>query len=378
MPWNPDPKVTINGTDYTGNTLNGAQVTMGRPSFWDQPRAGYATVNLVNYTNASYSIDINQSLVIQIRNSSGTYVTVFTGTVISIDNSVRSSGTYNVVTQQIRAIGPMAKMSRVTMSGTFPKEMDSVRLSSILTASGVSIDTVDSPGVYELQSVSKGTNDCYSFASYYANMTFGYIYETRLGTIGFANETRRNNEYKVIGHLNLPLSTIIGRSVSSSKSLADLSNDISLTWRAGTATDSSTSSITTYGRAAAQIDTELHNSADATFQASKYVAIRSLPKVNLNQFTIQLDLCADALRNSLLSIYLGKAVQIASLPNGISTSTFTGFVENHQFNISENQVSLVIGASDVAYSLNPTRWQDVSAALIWNDVAPTLQWQDYE
>lgn len=378
MPWVADPKVTIGGTDFTGNTLNGVQVSMGRPSFWDQPRAGYATVNIINYTNASYGIDINQTLTVQLKNTSGVYVTVFTGTVISLDNVVTATGSTNVVNQQVRAIGPMAKMSRVLMSGSFPKEFDSTRLSSILTASGVTVDTVDTPGVYELQSVTKDPNDCYSFASYYANMTFGYIYETSSGKVGFANETRRNNELNVIGHLAIPKSTILGRTVSSSKSLSDLTNDVQVTWRSGTATNSSSTSITNYGRAAARIDTELHNSADAAYQAEKYITIRATPQVNLNQFTIQLDVASDSLINSLLAIYIGRAIQITALPNGISQTTFTGFVENHQWFISENQVSLTIGASDDSYSINPTRWQDVNAALTWDGVAPTLQWQDYD
>ena len=53
MPWSPVPKVTIGSTVFTDKTLNGAVVTMGRQSFWEQPRAGNAQVQIINKDNTN-------------------------------------------------------------------------------------------------------------------------------------------------------------------------------------------------------------------------------------------------------------------------------------------------------------------------------------
>lgn len=382
MSWNPDPTVTINGTNFTGSALNGVSVEYGRSSFWDQPRAANCVINLANLNNSNWAIAINNAVTVKVKNSSGTDVTIFTGTVAEISNSVSTSGTTSTtVNQSIRAVGSFAKMSRVlTGDTTWPKELDSARISRIFTASGLSVDTIDTPGIYEFQSISAPLSDCYSFAAKYAQMAFGYIYETRLGQIGYANESRRNVELATNGHTNIPKNVILGRTVSSYLSVTDITNDVSLTWRSGTETYSSPGSISTYGKYGAVIDTELHNLADATFQASRYGALRAVPQTNLSSFTVQLDATTmtNTLRDKLLTVFIGMGVQVDSLPNGILNGSFTGFVEGHRFTVKENQVSLTLTASDSVYSLTPTRWQDVSATLIWNDVNATLQWQDYD
>lgn len=379
MTWNPSPKVTIGGVDFTANALEGVSVTYGRATFWDQPRASYCSINLANLNNTLWTFNINDSIVIQVKDSTGTYVTIFTGYLTTVSNQVTSAGSIaDVVVQRITGIGSLAKMARVRFGGSLPKEFDATRINNILTTSGVSIDTVDS-GVFELQSITKDYADCYQYAAYYAQMAFGYIYETRLGKVGFANESRRNIELNTVGHTNIATNTIIGRTLSSQQSLADLSNDVSLTWRAGTATASNSTSIATYGKAGATISTELHNQADADYQALKYMTLRSFPQTNLNSFVVQLDApdMTSAVLDKLLKVYIGMAIQIDSLPNGVYNGAYNGFVESHTFTINRNQVALSLTTSEQTYSLTPTRWQDVSASLIWSAVDPALQWQDY-
>lgn len=382
MTWNPDPTVTIGGVDFTGNSLNGLTIAYGRQSFWDQPRAATCSITLANLSNANWGLDINDTVTVKVKNSSGTDITIFTGTAAEINNSVIATGSNaTVVGQTIRAIGPFAKMARILTGNTnWPKELDTARISRIFTASGATVDVIDSPGVYEFEAIVAPLGDCYSFASKYAQQAFGYIYETRLGKVGFANETRRNIELATNGHLNIPKNVIIGRSLSSYLSVADITNDISLQWRAGTEYFSATGSISSYGKQSASIDTELHNLADATFQAEKYGALRAFPQTNLSSFTIQLDASTmtSVLLDKLLTIYMGQAIQIDNLPNGILNGSFTGFVEEYRFTLNQNQVALTITASDEIFSLTPTRWQDVNAALQWNAVDPALQWQDYQ
>lgn len=382
MSWNPNATVTIAGVDFTGSALNGVSIEYGRNSFWDQPRVSNCNINLGNLDNSNWNLDINDSVVVKVKDSTNTDVTIFTGSVAEINNNVITSGSNaTTVSQQIRAVGPFAKMSRILTGNTnWPKESDTNRITRIFNASGLTIDTIDSPGIYEFEAYSAPLNDCYSFAAKYAQMAFGNIYETRLGKIGFANESRRTVELSSSGYTVIAKNVILGRSLNSNLSIADITNEVNLTWRSGTVTFNNSTSIGTYGKYSAVIDTELHNLSDAQFQVERYVALRSLPETNLSSFTIQLNASTmtNALLDDLISIYIGMPVQITTLPNGIYNGTFNGFVEGHRFVINENTATLTITASEEIYSLTPSRWQDVSPTLIWNDINAALQWQDYQ
>lgn len=383
MNWNPDPVVTIDSVDFTGEALNGVTITMGRPSVWSQPRAGYCTIELVNLNNSHWNLGINDPVTIQVDNSAGTPVTLFSGKLVSLSSQVDFAGsTADVVITKITAIGSMAEMSRVNSGGSaWAKEYDDARLTRILNASGVTIDVIDTPGVYEFTAVTPAISDTYSLAAKYAQMGFGYIYETPDGKVGYANESRRTLDVTANGYLSIPTNVILGRSVSSELSFKDLLNDLILIWKNNqTKTASSASSITAYGKAAAQIETELEDGAQAQNQTDRYITLRAFPQTNLNSFTIQLDAPAmtNALLDDLLAVNIGLPIQIAGLPTGVLDGTFDGFVETHTFTINRNQAQLTIGATDATFSLTPTRWQDVSASLIWSAVPALVQWQNYE
>lgn len=381
MTWIPDASVTINGTNFDNKSLNGIQVSYGRTSIWEQPRAGYATVDILNTTNTDFAFQPNQSVVITIDNSAGTPVTIFTGKITDIRNSLAAAGpTDKVGIQTIVAVSPLANMSRTNITGTYPKEYDDVRMTTILTNAGVTIDTVDTPGVYEFQAVSGSTTDSYSLAAKYAQMGFGYIYDTTDGKIGYANESHRQLDAAANGYFDIPKSYLIRQDVTSAKNLNNLLNDVILSWRSGTVTSTDASSQASYGIAAGSISTELHNSSEAQYQADRYISLRSTPRTNLGQFTIMLDApnVSSSDRNALISMYHGKPIQVQNLPIAIKNQTYKGFVEGWSFIIYQNSCQLTISSTDNTLSTVPTRWQDVSAALIWSAVDPAVQWSNYD
>jgi hypothetical protein len=75
---------------------------------------------------------------------------------------------------------------------------------------------------------------------------------------------------------------------------------------------------------------------------------------------------------------MGEPIQISSLPIPIKNTTYKGFVEGYSFSINRYQMSLTLSTSDFTYSVTPTRWQDVPAALIWSAVDPAVQWVTYD
>jgi hypothetical protein len=56
MSWTPAPKLTVNGTDYTGSTLETVRITRGRPDIFSEPRAGYLIAELIDLTGAGIPI----------------------------------------------------------------------------------------------------------------------------------------------------------------------------------------------------------------------------------------------------------------------------------------------------------------------------------
>jgi hypothetical protein len=376
MTWNPNATVTIGGDDFTGESLNGIAIHYGRPSIWEQARAGYCTVEILNTTDVDNAFEINEDVVITIEDSNGVDITVFTGKVTDISNAVVASGEVaTVAVQTITAVATFAQMSRVIVGTTnYPKEYDDDRINRILTEAGVTIDVVDTPGVYELVDRPANPVDAYTLSTYYAGMCFGYMYETTDGKVGYANESRRTVDVNANGYLDIDEGYINWRGINSRKSISDIVNKVILFYKnSDQVTSDDAPSIANYGLIEARIDTELHNMDEAQNIADRYVSLRSNPQTNFSSFNINLDnpnLTTAAL-DDLIAIQMGTAIQIDNLPNPISAITYTGFVEGWDLIIDRAQALLTITSSDSTYSVVPIRWQDVDPLTEWLDLDPT-------
>ena len=109
--WSPVWKVLIDGDELTDATLSNLSVTSGRTDIFSQPAAGYASINLVNLSNAVYGWGVNTSVTIEVKNSSGTFVPIFGGSISDINIGVQNAGSTTVVTNAaITATGALAKL----------------------------------------------------------------------------------------------------------------------------------------------------------------------------------------------------------------------------------------------------------------------------
>jgi hypothetical protein len=383
MSWKPNGTVTINGSTYTNQTLWNVQISYGRSNVLDQSRAGFANVQLLSKDGTHYNIQLNDTMVIKLENSSGTDVDVFTGKVTDVRNDVNSSGAIGTaVITTVTAITPFGQMARKVIGGSaYPKEYDDDRMDRILTEAGVTIDVVDTPGVYEFTARAANATDAYTLATYYAQMGFGYVYETPSGEVGYANESRRLNEVQDNGYFTIPEDYILWSGVSSNRTLNDLVNSVILTYKANaTKTASDAGSITEYGTVASKISTELENAAEAQYQADRYILLRANPQTNLSSFSVMLDssYMSDADRNIFLGMYMGKPIQVLNLPNAVIDTVYKGFVEGWVLAFNSVQANMTLTSTDSSLSIVPTRWQDVSALQKWSDVGATVQWFQYE
>jgi hypothetical protein len=380
--WNPQPTVIINGVAHTSLSLWDVKVSYGRSSIWEQSRASYANISILNTTGTDHGFDMNQMVIVKVKNSAGADVTLFTGKITSVDNSINASGiSATAAIQTITAVGPFSDMSRKVIGGSaWPKEDDDVRMTRIFTDAGVAVDVVDTPGIYEFMAITPPVTDAYSLAATYATQAFGYIYETPAYEVGFANESRRFVDARDNGYFVIPESYILWGDVASQKTLADITNSIVVSYRAGSRSADDLTSQTTYGIVGASITTELHDSADAQVQADRYVTLRAYPRTSLSSFTVQVDSSAvtNVDRDKFLAMAMGEPIEIFNLPIAIKNTTYKGFVEGYTFSINRYQTSLTLTTSDFTYSVTPTRWQDVDPADIWSGVDPAIQWDTYD
>jgi hypothetical protein len=383
MAWAPNATVTIGGIAYTNNSLNGVTINYGRTNVWEQPRAGYAQIEILNVTDVDNGFDVNESVVITIENSTAVVKTVFTGTIIDVTSRIGNTGASGETTiQTITAVAPFAKMARTTIGGAgYASQTDTDRMTSILTDAGVTIDVVDSPFIYTFAARAANLGDAYSIASTYATQGFGYIYETTDGKVGYANEAHRLNDMQTNGYYNIPENNILWSGVQSQRSRNDVINDVTLTYDpASSTTSSDTTSQTAYGLSSAKIVTEISNLPDAQLIADRYINLHSIPQNNLSAFTVMLDSpnVSNATIDKLVAIYMGLPIQIQNLPLALVPVTYIGFVEGWTLRIGRVQASLTLRTTDSSFSLTPTRWQDVDPTTAWNAVGATVQWYAYE
>lgn len=382
MPWSPQPTISINGTDRKSITLSDVQISYGRTSVWEQARSSYARISILNTNGTDYGFNMNQTVSIKVKNVAGTDVTVFTGKITSVDNNLAGSGPIGTnAVQTITAVGPFSQMSRkIIGTSSWAKEYDTDRMTRIFTDAGQTIDVVDTPAIYEFAARTGSGTDSYSIAASTAQEAFGYIYETNLGKVGFANESRRTTDAKANGYTVIPNNHILWGNVSSQKTLADILNNLTLTYNSGTKTATDATSISDFGQVDGSISTTLHNATDAQTQADRYVTLRAYPRTSLSSFTIPINSSnvSDALKDFYINMSMGEPIQITALPIALKNTTYRGFVEGYTFSINQFEMIATLNTTDYTYSFTPTRWQDVSAALTWNGVGATVQWATYD
>ena len=382
MPWTPQATISIDGVDRKSITLADVQISYGRTSVWEQARSSYARIAILNTAGTDYDFQMNNIVAIKVKNVAGTDVTIFTGKITSVDNNLAGSGTIGTnAIQTITAVGPFSQMSRkIIGASNWAKEMDTARMTRIFTDAGQTIDVVDTPAIYEFAARTGSAADAYSLAADFGQQAFGYIYETNLGKVGFANESRRTTDAKANGYTVIPNNHILWGNVSSQKTLADILNNLTLSYSSGTKTSTDATSISDFGQVDGSIATTLHNAADAQIQADRYITLRAYPRTSLSSFTIPINSSnvSDALKDFYINMSMGEPIQITALPIALKNTTYRGFVEGYSFSINQYEMIMTLNTTDYTYSFTPTRWQDVSAALTWNGVGATVQWTTYD
>ena len=403
----PDWALEVNGAgDITNLVIADLTITSGRSDIYSQPVAGYARFTVKNTTQATITFDVNDSVVIKVKDSTGTYIPIFGGDISDIDVKVRTGEPAITQDITITALGALSKLPKTLTQGVLAKDFDGDQIYTILSeilfnqwnevpaalewvnynatttwanAENIGLGEIDRPGDYELTARSSSTTDVYSLVSNLARSGLGYIYEDASGRIGYADSTHRSQYLAANGYAYVDGGWAYAAGIATSKRLGDLRNKVTITYKNNaqeTAEDAT--SIATYGVQAENIVTSIENGADAESQAEFYLDIRAYPQYQFKAITFPManPNIPDASRDQAFNIFMGLPLDIEDLPLNIADGRYQGFVEGWTWTSRFNALDLTIIVSPVAFSLQAFRWNSVPVTEAWNTISPTLDWNN--
>jgi hypothetical protein len=405
MTWLPEWRVTVGDDVYT--TVTSVSYATGRLDIDRQPTAGYCQIQIVNADNAPFTINVTEPVTLELKNSAGTYVTVFGGEVSDFSIGVRSpEETGFITTGTILGIGSLAKLTRAVYNTALAEALDGAQIAAILNAAltlswaevnpvttwatypptvtwaeaETYVGEVDS-GFYTMisQAASK-TEKSSSLVDQIATSALGQMYEDRDGNVCYADADHRSNYLAANGSKELDGSYATPTSIKSTTQISRIRNSLIYRYSTGYASTYSASdsaSQASYGLYEKSTDSNIKNLADITAIATRELGLRSLPRTQFEAVTFRLDNpdMPDAMRNELIAVFFGEPVVVTNLPNNMFDGYFSGFVENITMRATPTYVDLTLYISPTDFSLIAPTWATVSPNnILWSGVNGTLQW----
>jgi hypothetical protein len=407
--FNPIWRVKIAGIQYTNYVLANLSTTSGRTNIYEQANAGYVSLELINLDQSNIDIEINDSVTIELQDSTATFVPIFGGTVVDLGIGIAASGAVGInQSVRITAVGALARLPKALTDGVLTQDFDGDQILTILTdllvnswnevpaaltwatydpttqwqdAENTGLGEIDTPGSYELAQRSSSTIDVYSLVSALATSGLGYIYEDAQGRISYASADHRSIYLATNGYTDVSAAQALANSLLVQTRAGDIRNEIVLKYGTNSnseVTDSDADSILAYGKLAQIITTTVKHQVDAEDQAAFYLTLRAYPQANFNQITFELTNSEidDADRDALIGIFMGLPLRITNLPLNMASGTYLGFVEGWSWRASYNSVSVTAILSPLSFSLQAMQWQDVAIAEQWNTISGSLNWAD--
>ena len=405
MTWLPEWRVTVGDDVYT--TVTSVSYASGRLDIDRQPTAGYCRVEIVNTNNAPFTINVTEPILLELKNSSGTYVTVFGGEVSDFNIGVRSpEETGYITTGTILGIGSLARLTKAIFNAALAEGLDGAQISEILGASlygrwgevtptttwdtypatvtwaeaETYIGTIDS-GFYTMIAVAASSSaKSQTLADQIASSALGQLHEDNDGNVSYDDADHRSTYLAANGFTNLDGSYATPTSIASTTQLARIRNSLIYRYATGygsTYTTSDSDSIGSYGLFERSFDSNIKNFADITDIASRELKLRANPRSSLGAITFRLDNpdMPDTMRNDLISVFFGEPVLITNLPSNLLDGQFDGFVENVALRATPSFTEITLFVSATDFSLSTTQWETVlPASLDWDGVNAILTW----
>jgi hypothetical protein len=412
MTWLPEWRVTVGDDVYT--TVTSVSYASGRLDIDRQCTAGYCRVEIVNTDNTPFTINVTEPILLELKNTAGTYVTVFGGEVSDFNIGVRApEDSGYVTTGTILGIGSLARLTKTVYNTALAEGLDGAQIAAIL-GSALNLNwnevtptvtwatypadvtwneaesylgTVDSGFYTMIAQAANATAKSQTLVDQIATSALGQIWEDRYGNVNYADADNRSNYLASNGYTDLDGSFASPRSITSQTQIARIRNSLIYRYATGYGSTYSTSnadSIASYGLFEKSSDSNIKNLVDITEIATRELRLRSTPKGSLGAITFRLDNpdMPSAMLNSLIGVFFGMPVLINNLPSNLLGGTFEGFVENVAVNATPNYVDMTLYVTATEFSLSTTQWETVipstitwattNATLIWNNATGAL------
>jgi hypothetical protein len=404
--YTPTYRVTIAGTVQTSTTLEDATITYGRNDFFEATQPSYCNIELLNLDGTSPAVELLDTIIIEVTNSAGTYVKLFTGEVSGVYNRFAGAGAVGKPnTLQIQAVGALGLLvKRYAGAVAYPEELDGARITRILEETlytawedlsgtftwndfttetwatyGVQgIDTIDA-GRYEVLARPAEIDQAYNLTDTTQQSALGYLYDTPDFTIGYADAERRSENYTT--NLIELDANLVNADIQTRLQTADIVNSVVIQYDdpvLEVAAQNDTS-INTYGLLEEVRSTILAQTADATEQATNFVNYRGTPKASLEEVTVNLanSNMTNTVRDNLLGVSMDTLLYLDNIPVGlIVEGSFEGFVEGWTWTLGRNNLELAMSVSNSIYSTLDVQWEDYNSSIQWQNLANDYRWLD--
>jgi hypothetical protein len=407
MTWLPEWRVTVGDDVYT--TVTSVSYATGRLDIDRQCTAGYCRVEIINTDGSPFTINVTEPITLELKNTSGTYITVFGGEVSDFSIGVRSPEESGYITTgTILGIGALAKLTKAIYNTALSEGLDGAQIAAILGAAlnlswnevtptvtwatypatttwndaETYIGTIDSGFYTMISQAASATAKSQTLADQIATSALGQVYESADGLVNYDDADHRSDYLSDNGYTYLDAAYATPSSISSQTQIARIRN--SLIYKYSTAYGSTYSasdsdSIASYGLYEKSFESNIKNLADITDIGTRELNLRKNAKASLGAITFRLDNpdMPSAMLDDLIGIFFGEPVLIQNLPSNLLGGTFEGFVENVALRATPTFVDITLYITATEFSLSTTQWETVIPSnTIWTGVNATLIWNN--
>jgi hypothetical protein len=405
MTWLPEWRVTVGDDVYT--TVTSVSLASGRLDIDRQCSAGYCQVEIINTDGSPFTIDVTDTITLELKDSAGNYVVVYGGEVSDFSIGVRSPEESGFITYgRILGVGYLAKLTKSVYNTALAEGLDGAQIAAIvdnvlnLTWDEVTptltwdtypatttwedaesyIGTIDSGFYTMINLAASATAKSNTLVDQIANSALGQMHEEKNGLVSYDDADHRSNYLIANGFTNINGSYATPSTIRSTTQTARIRNSLIYKYGAGYASAYSTSdtdSVATYGLYQRSFESNIKDLTDITTIGSRELNLRKNPRGSLEAITFRLDNpdLPSADLDTLINILFGQPILITNLPSNLLGGQFDGFVENIAVKATPTYVDMTLYISATDFSLSTVQWETVQpASLDWDGVNAILTW----
>lgn len=363
--------------------VDDVSIAHGRADTNSQPAPSSATVNVTMGPAEPLpaGVEIGALLTVATLVAGATFRR-FTGRVTDVSLGWDDAGqdTPDAGVGQIIAVGALADYARrVVGAEPFPQELDGARVARVFALAGATLAEAD-PGLYEVIPRDVDAKAALDIAHGVATSARGLVWETRAGTINYADEDHRRDA---------PLALVLDAcdilvTPTWQRNTAGLVNDVTVSYGVApeggqrpTYEEQNEDSKARFGLYEYSSTVELADRLDVVSAASMLLIQNGAPVWMLQALPIDMGGLPAPETLALLGLDMHALIQVDGLPvTGPTPTTITAWVEGWTETLSWGVHDLELSVSDFCRTNPPPRWDDVPAAMTW-DTADPATWDEW-